>query len=76
VTIKQILESPIQQARRDELAERPDAKNDGKQHRGHARREDEGRGREPPASALDGNGNEGGQKRDHATWSKQRQDAS
>ena len=61
---------------RDELAERADAKDDGKQHYGHARREDEGGGREPPASALDGNGNEGGQKRDHATWREQGQDAS
>src|SRR5207245_5104061 len=56
---------------RDELAERADAKDDEKQHRGNARREDEGGGRKPPASALDDNGNEGGQKRDHATWREQ-----
>ncbi len=65
-----------QQELAHELAERPYAEDDGKQHRRYASREDEGRRREPPASTLDGNRNEGGQKRDDATWSKQRQDAS
>ncbi len=46
----------------DELTERADAQDDGKQDRRYPRREDEGRGREPPASALDGCGNERGQK--------------
>jgi len=55
---------------RDQLTERADGEDDRKQRRRHARREDQGRGRELPTSALNGGGNERGQKRDHATGRK------
>ena|SRR5207245_885614 len=60
----------------DELAERANAQDNGKQHRRYARREDEGRRRQPPPSAFYGRSHKGWQKRDDATGRKEGQDPS